>query len=154
MAMMYEGVNEVRLLGKICYIPSLKEAHGHKYLRTVVVVKENQSIYGEPSRIKTYHPIMLLDDFAQRMHKNLKVGMLVFVRGRLNHYYQSDTHRMSDVLVNPGGISIIAKENPEDVEDKREPIREVDEEWLEQYDNVVPITKYRFYINEDPDMPF
>lgn len=152
MAMMYEGVNEVRLVGKICYIPTLKEAHGHKYLRTLVVVKENQGVYGEPKKIKTYHPLMFLDDFAQKMKPNLKVGMLVYVYGRLNHYYVNENFRMSDVIVQK--ISILAKENPEDVEGKREPINKIDEEWLEQYDNVVPISKYRFWYNDDPDMPF
>ena len=149
--MLYEGVNEVRLLGKVCFTPTLKEAHGHKFLRTVLVVSEDRDIYGESRRLKTYHPITMLGDLAVEMDGDLKQGMLVYLIGRLNHYFLHEAKRMTDILVQK--VHIVAKENPEDAED-REPFKEVDEEWLEQFDNVVPISKYRFYLNEDPDMPF
>lgn len=157
MATLYEGVNEVRLLGKVCFTPKLKESHGHKLLRTVLVVNENKGIFGDSQRLKTYHPITMLDDLAREMNGNLERGMLVYLIGRLNHYFLHETKRMSDVLVQK--VHIVAKKNPEDAEaaegaENREPFKEVDEEWLEQFDNVVPISKYRFYINEDPDMPF
>lgn len=153
MAMMYDGVNEVRLLGRILFEPKLKDAYGHKYLRTVLVVKENQTAHGKHRRITTYHPLTMLDDVAQLMNGKLTRGIFVYVYGRLNHYYQSDAVRMSDVVASK--ISIIAKKSPEEAEeDLRYSDKEIDEEFIEQYDNVVPISKFRLKVNEDPEMPF
>jgi single-stranded DNA-binding protein len=148
---LYEGVNEVRLLGKVCFTPKLKQAHNYKFLRTILVVKEDRGIFGESKRLKTYHPITMLNDLAEEMNGQLERGMLVYLIGRLNHYFLEETKRMTDVLVQK--VHIVSKNNPED-EEEREPFKEVDEEWLEEFDNVVPIFKYRFYINEDPDVPF
>jgi len=150
--MLYDGVNEVRLLGKICFTPSLKEMHGHKVLRTILVVKENVNVWGQREMLKTYHPVTILGPTAQFMNGKLERGMLVYMYGRLNHYFLEEEKRMSDVLVHK--VSIVAKENPEDVEPQRKPVKEIGEEWLEKFDNVIPISKYRFWINEDPDVPF
>lgn len=148
---LYEGVNEVRLLGKVCFTPKLKEAHGYKFLRTILVVNENNNIYGQSKRIKTYHPVTLLNKLAEQWDGELNRGMLVYLVGRLNHYFLQETKRMTDVLVEK--IHIVAIENPEDVEE-RESFKEVDEKWLEEFDNVVPISKYMFYVVDDPEIPF
>jgi single-stranded DNA-binding protein len=116
-----------------------------------LVVSEDRGIFGESKKLKTYHPVTMLNDLAEEMDGNLERGMLVYLIGRLNHYFIEETKRMTDVLVQK--VHIVAKNNPED-EEEREPFKEVDEEWLEEFDNVVPIFKYRFYINEDPDVPF
>lgn len=108
------GFNKVILTGKIVNVPRTYYPKRGSCLMRLILATDDQG--------KEEHPLVLMNELAERAEKQLKQGMLLFVEGTL-HYHQ---HQFSEIVIYESEVRVSAFEvlsNPKEKEEKDEVIQ-------------------------------
>jgi single stranded DNA-binding protein len=173
--MVPDGVNQVRLMGRVYDRPIARKAKGQQLIKAVLEVDEPKFEDGQWTKRTSYHTVSLFGTIARVFDKKLDHGVFVYVEGRLHNFPYKDgegkQHLRTEVMASRIVITPHQEEEkqaePEErvepeveaesqpVQQSPEPPGELSDEDFEHMKKVVPLFPEKDEEVEDEDLlPF
>lgn len=170
--MVPDGLNQVRLMGRVYDRPIVRKAKGQTLIKAVLEVEEPKFEDGQWGKRTSYHTVSLFGGIAKVFDKKLDHGVFIYVEGRLHHFPYNDAegkqHLRTEVMASRVIIPRQEEEKtvetepetepepePQPAQESPEPPDELSDEDFEHMKKVVPLFPEKDEEVEDEDLlPF